>query len=133
MYVCVCARARVCTFHFRFNAIYRYGGAYQDFDCVWTNRVPDHLLEFPMVIAPAIGRVGNWPDGLAAGMFMARPGAPFLRQIIKNYRHYYRSVYLFNAIMLPYRSYEHYPDAIRVDPHFTVSYAVNELFVWLLS
>ena len=73
-----------------------------------------------MTIAPAIGRIGNWPDGLAAGMMLAQPRSPFLRQAVKNYRRYVGSDSLFNAIMMSYRAKEHYPDAIRVDPHFKV-------------
>jgi hypothetical protein len=28
-----------------------YGGAYQDFDVLWTSRVPEFLLEYPTVLS----------------------------------------------------------------------------------
>ncbi|KAL8616785.1 hypothetical protein ACOMHN_017822 [Nucella lapillus] len=110
----------------RYNVLYRYGGAYQDFDCVWTSRVPDDLLEYPMVISPAISKNANWPDGLALGMLMARPGAPFIRHAFKGYRRYRGENYLYNAIMRSYRTYEQFPDTVKFDPHFAVFCVVDK-------
>ena len=88
---------------------------------MWTTRVPDEMLEYPTVVSPAISRNGLWPDGLAIGTLMARPKAPFIRHAFKGYREYHGDNYLYNAIMRSYRTYEHYPDTVRFDPHFTVS------------
>lgn len=79
------------------------------------------MLEYPTVVSPAISQNGQWPDGLAIGMLMARAGAPFIRHAFKGYQDYRGNNYLYNAIMRSYRTYEHYPDTVSFDPHFTVS------------
>ncbi|XP_076472109.1 uncharacterized protein LOC143301600 [Babylonia areolata] len=112
----------------RYNILYRHGGAYQDFDCVWTSRVPDDLLEYPTVISPAISKNDPWPDGLALGMIMARPGAPFIRHAFKGYRTYRGNNYLYNAIMRSYRTYEQFPDTVHFDPHFKVFCVEDKCF-----
>ena len=61
-------------YNFRFNLLYRYGGAYQDFDCMWINKVPQEMLEMPVVVSPAISLNGQFPEGIALGMIMAKKG-----------------------------------------------------------
>ncbi|XP_025089204.1 uncharacterized protein LOC112561135 [Pomacea canaliculata] len=86
-----------------------YGGAYMDTDAVWTSRVPDWLLQYPVVATFDWPAYNSWPDSFNLGVIMARPQAPWLRHWLSAFRHYRQSHTAFTAIQLPYRVYEHYP------------------------
>ena len=108
----------------RYNVVYKYGGAYQDFDVVWTSNVPDKLLAYPTVISPAISENGLWPGGLSVGLFLARPRAPFLRHFLQTYREYRPYMPLYNSVTMSYRTMELYPDTVLVEPRIQVCVCV---------
>ncbi|PVD32149.1 hypothetical protein C0Q70_07578 [Pomacea canaliculata] len=91
-----------------------YGGAYMDTDAVWTSRVPDWLLHYPVVATFDWQNWDPWPNAFNLGVLLARPQAPWLRHWLTTFRHYQSSDSGFTAIMLPYRVYEHYPDELYV-------------------
>ncbi|XP_025089211.1 uncharacterized protein LOC112561140 [Pomacea canaliculata] len=85
-----------------------------DTDAVWTSRVPDWLLHYPVVATFDWPAYNSWPDSFNLGVIMARPQAPWLRHWLTTFRHYRQSHTAFTAIQLPYRVYEHYPDEMYV-------------------
>ena len=104
----------------RYNVVYKYGGAYQDFDVVWTSYVPDKLLAYSSIFSPAISHNGLWPGGLSVGLFLAKPRAPFLRHFLKTYSDYRSGMPLYNSVTMSYRTMELYPDTVRVEPRVQV-------------
>ncbi|KAL8604448.1 hypothetical protein ACOMHN_042277 [Nucella lapillus] len=78
-----------------------------------------------MVYRQAITGITHFSD-------ISRARAPFLRHAFKGYRDYHGNMYLYNAIMRSYRTYEHYPASLLFEPHFTV-FCVNKQCVptWL--
>ncbi|PVD32145.1 hypothetical protein C0Q70_07574 [Pomacea canaliculata] len=91
-----------------------YGGAYMDTDALWTSRVPDWLLHYPVVASFDWPISGPWPNTFNLGVLLARPQAPWLRHWLTTFRHYRLSDSGFTATLMPYRVYEHYPDELYV-------------------
>ncbi|XP_070173296.1 uncharacterized protein [Littorina saxatilis] len=99
----------------RYNVLYKYGGVYQDTDVVWVNQVPDWLLGYPTVACPEWPSYGEWPDTLNLGVIIARRHSPFLRHVMSTYRYFRDTDWNFNAVLLPYRTYEWFPDTLYLD------------------
>ncbi|KAL8577199.1 hypothetical protein ACOMHN_061326 [Nucella lapillus] len=99
----------------RYSLLYKYGGIYQDTDVIWVNKLPDWLLGYPAVAGPEWPRYGEWPEALNLGVLLARRHAPFLRHFLSTYRYFRDADKNFNAVLMPYRTYEWYPDTLFVD------------------
>ncbi|XP_076435497.1 uncharacterized protein LOC143275346 [Babylonia areolata] len=99
----------------RYSVLYKYGGVYQDTDILWVNHLPDWLLGYPAVACPEWPRYGEWPDTLNLGLLLARRHSPFLRHFLATYRYFRDRDWNFNAVLMPYRTYEWYPDTLFLD------------------
>ena len=109
--------------YFRYLVLYKYGGAYQDFDVTWASRVPDSLLAYPAVIGMewTTGRPPNgFPETFNLGVFMARRHSPWLRHHIMTNRDYRDHDWGYNVQEMSYKTYELHPDLIYLDQHLQV-------------
>ena len=109
--------------YFRYLVLYKYGGAYQDFDVTWASRVPDSLLAYPAVIGMewTTGRPPNgFPETFNLGVFMARRHSPWLRHHIMTNRDYRDHDWGYNVQEMSYKTYELHPDLIYLDRHLQV-------------
>lgn len=104
----------------RYQILYKYGGAYQDFEATWTQRVPDWLLSYPAVANSDWVQNGMWPDNLNMGVLLARPRAPWLRHVLAAQRYFVDNDFIFNACLMSYRTYERHPDQMLLYRHLQV-------------
>nr|KAG5693861.1 hypothetical protein BaRGS_009917 [Batillaria attramentaria] len=63
----------------------KYGGAYQDWDVIWVQRVPDWLLTFPAILSRDWQTLG-WPDNLNNGVMLTRPRSHWLHHFLATHR-----------------------------------------------
>ena len=110
------------TQHHRLIILYKYGGGYQDLDVLWTSRVPDWVLEHPVVIAPDWPDYGSWPMAFNNGVMLAQRRAPFLHLWLQTFRTYHDKVLFFNSLLMPYKTYEQHPDLVYLDHYLQVLY-----------
>ena len=74
------------SFCCRYTILNKYGGAYFDTEAMWTQRVPDWLLEYSCVAGPDWPKYVDWPETLNPGVLLAKKGAPWLRYNLAGYR-----------------------------------------------
>ncbi|KAK7101627.1 hypothetical protein V1264_019978 [Littorina saxatilis] len=104
----------------RYYILYKYGGAYSDFEAMWTQRVPDWLLSYPTVANSDWVQNGVWPDNINNGVLLARPRSPWLRHMLAAQRYYVDNDFCFNSILMSYRTYERHPDQLYQYRHLQV-------------
>ncbi|KAK7106105.1 uncharacterized protein [Littorina saxatilis] len=107
----------------RAEILYKYGGAYQDFDVTWTKRVPDWLLAYPTVIDLEVEynkASSDWPDIFNNGVILSRRHAPWLRHFLESMRDYRDDDWAYNSLRMSYRTFEHYPDTVYIDKYLQV-------------
>ncbi|KAK7092377.1 hypothetical protein V1264_008128 [Littorina saxatilis] len=104
----------------RYAILHKYGGAYQDFEAMWTSRVPDWLLAYPCVATSDWVAYGDFPDGINPGVLMAKRHAPWLRYNLAAHRFYIEENFVWNAVLMSYRTYERHPDQLLYYRHLQV-------------
>ena len=78
------------------------------------------MLGYLAVVSPEWPSYGEWPDMLNLGVLLARRDAPFPRHFLSIYRYFRDGDWNFNAVLMPYRTYEWYPDTLYLDRHLQV-------------
>jgi len=96
-----------------------YGGAYQDQDVYWVNRVPERILAYPSVISPDY-HDGLFPERFNSGVILSRRHASWLRHVVDSFHYFRDDKWLFSAGQMPYRVFELHPDSVFVDRHMQV-------------
>ncbi|KAL8590144.1 hypothetical protein ACOMHN_010339 [Nucella lapillus] len=104
----------------RYQILYKYGGAYQDFDVTWTSFVPDSLLSYPFVGSMDWVVTDNWPESFNLGVSLAKPRAKWLRYHLQTHKDFRDSSWGYNALLMSYRTYERHPDLMYLDRHLMV-------------
>nr|KAG5697271.1 hypothetical protein BaRGS_031267 [Batillaria attramentaria] len=104
----------------RYLVLYKYGGAYQDWDVFWTQHLPDSLLANPAVIGFDWQRRG-WPDNINNGIMMARARSHFLHHFLATHRVFRDRNWAYNSLMMSYRTWELYPQTAFLDRHLQSS------------
>ena len=103
------------AFVFRFIILQKYGGAYQDFDVMWSSHVPDWLLTYPAVVCPDWVDTSPWPQTFNQGVMMARKGSAYLQQLLRSFKDDYRDKdWNYNGAMMPNKVIERYPDTVFI-------------------
>jgi hypothetical protein len=97
-----------------------YGGVYFDSDVVFSSAIPDSVLCYPTVLSPDWPINGEWPTSFNTGVMMSQPRAPFVRHFLLSLRHFLDDDHAFNAVMMPYRVYERFPETAFIDYHLQV-------------
>ncbi|XP_059149722.1 uncharacterized protein LOC131936687 [Physella acuta] len=104
----------------RLSILLKHGGVYQDRDVIWVSKVPDDLRRYPAVACPDWPANGAWPEVFNMGVVMAKPGAEFLKHFLRTFSYYRDDKWAFNAVFMPYKTYEQHPDTLYVDRHLQV-------------
>ncbi|XP_076455762.1 uncharacterized protein LOC143290297 [Babylonia areolata] len=104
----------------RYQILHKYGGAYHDFEAMWTQRVPDWLLEYPCVATSDWAAYGEFPDGINPGVLLAKRQAPWVRYNLAAHRYYVEENFVWNAVLMSYRTYERHPDQLLFYRHLQV-------------
>ncbi|KAH9504516.1 hypothetical protein Btru_063011 [Bulinus truncatus] len=104
----------------RLNILLHHGGVYQDRDVIWVNKIPDSLRRYPVVACTDWPQNGQWPEVFNMGVLMAKRNAAWLKHFISTFRYYRDDKWAFNAVMMPYKAYEHLPDQLYVDRYLQV-------------
>ncbi|KAK7479373.1 hypothetical protein BaRGS_00029365 [Batillaria attramentaria] len=103
----------------RYFILNKYGGAYQDWDVIWVQRVPDWLLTFPAILSRDWQTLG-WPDNLNNGVMLTRPRSHWLHHFLATHRVFRDSLWGYNSLMMSYRTVELYPRTIYIDDRLQV-------------
>lgn len=69
----------------RAEILAHYGGVFHDSHVIWTQPLPDQLLEYETVISPDWHAHGSWPESVNHALFIARGGARYLQKLLKVY------------------------------------------------
>ncbi|KAK7103960.1 uncharacterized protein [Littorina saxatilis] len=100
----------------RYITVYKYGGAYQDFDVIWATRLPDSLLAYPTVAGMEwVQEDKGWPESFNLGVILARPRAQWLRHYIETHTDFRDNDWGFNSLRMSYKTYELYPHQLQLD------------------
>ena len=67
----------------RTEILMHYGGVYHDSHVLWTQRLPDHLLEYDTVVSPDWHAFGSWPESINHALLISRGGAQYLEQLLQ--------------------------------------------------
>ena len=70
----------------RCTILYKYGGAYMDWDVTWSSPIPDSLRRYQMVGGMDWPVYHEYPEAFNLGVAMAKPGAPFLKHFLESFR-----------------------------------------------
>nr|KAG5710012.1 hypothetical protein BaRGS_030088 [Batillaria attramentaria] len=71
----------------RAEILAHYGGVFHDSHVIWTQQLPDELLEYETVISPDWHAHGNWPESVNHALLIARGGARCIRKTPTRQRH----------------------------------------------
>ncbi|KAK7094173.1 uncharacterized protein [Littorina saxatilis] len=67
----------------RTEILLHFGGVYHDSHVIWTQPLPDQLLEYDVVASPDWHAHGNWPESVNHALLIARAGAKYLQKLLK--------------------------------------------------
>ena len=105
----------------RAEILLRYGGIYVDWDVVWLrdpqniiNAGYDAVANFDHMPKP------NFPDTINLGVFMAKPKSVFVKRWQDAFKTYRSKDFLYNAVLLPYKIYEKYPEHLYIERRLQV-------------
>ena len=105
----------------RADILLKYGGIYSDWDVIWLKPIDeliskgyDTILNFDHMPRP------GYPDSINLGVLMSKPGAHFIKRWQDSLVNYRSRDFFFNAIELPYKTFERYPHTVHVESHLQV-------------
>ena len=105
----------------RADVLLKYGGIYMDWDVLW-------LKDPSNIISKGYDAVANvdhmpqpgFPDTINLGVFMAKPKSTFVKRWQDALVDYRSRDFLYNAIELPYKIYEKYPEYLYIERRLQV-------------
>ena len=105
----------------RADVLLKYGGIYNDWDVLWLKDPNDIISKGYDAIAnvdhmPQPG----FPDTINLGVFMAKPKSTFVKRWQDALVDYRSRDFLYNAIELPYKIYEKYPEYLYIERRLQV-------------
>ncbi|XP_071150163.1 uncharacterized protein [Mytilus edulis] len=105
----------------RADVLLKYGGIYSDWDVLWLKPVDDliskqhdTILNFDHMPRP------GFPDSINLGVLMSKPGSHYIKHWQDSLVNYRSRDFFFNAIELPYKTFEKYPETVYIEPHLQV-------------
>ncbi|XP_012939040.1 uncharacterized protein LOC101858985 [Aplysia californica] len=104
----------------RSSTLLKYGGAYMDWDVVWSSPIPTSLRRYQAVVSMDWPVYPEWPESFNLGVALAKPGAPFLRHFTETFRFVAEGAWHFNALLMPYRLFEQYPHTVHIERRLQV-------------
>ena len=106
----------------RLLILQKFGGTYQDFDVLWSSRVPDWLLTYPAVVCPDWVPHESWPETFNQGVMMARRRSAYLQHMLESFKANYNDKdWFYNGVMMPNKVLEMHPDTVFVYRHLQVN------------
>ncbi|XP_005110169.2 uncharacterized protein LOC101851373 [Aplysia californica] len=105
----------------RYFILWKYGGVYMDYDIIWANPIPSEHWYYPTVAGVDWPKMGDWPEYFNMGALLSKPGAVYMKHVINSFRYYLDNNWGFNALMLPYRAYEQFPESVFIDHRLQAS------------
>ena len=105
----------------RADILLKYGGIYLDWDVVWL-RDPEEIINAGY---DAVGNFdhmpqANFPNTINLGVFMAKPKSVFVKRWQDAFKAYRSNDFLYNAVLLPYKIYEKYPQHLYIEKRLQV-------------
>ncbi|WAR10097.1 hypothetical protein MAR_035173 [Mya arenaria] len=105
----------------RAEVLLKYGGIYMDWDVLWL-RSPDDIINTGYDAVANFDHMqnGNFPETINLGVFMAKPKSTFVKRWQDAFINYRSRDFLYNAVELPYKVYEKYPEHLYIERHLQV-------------
>ncbi|XP_045180074.2 uncharacterized protein LOC123539497 isoform X1 [Mercenaria mercenaria] len=105
----------------RAECLLRYGGIYMDWDVLWLKN-PDDLIQAGYDAIANFDHIqqGNFPDTINLGVLMAKPKSTFIKRWQDALANYKSEDFLYNAVELPYKIYEKYPQYLKIEKRLQV-------------
>ena len=105
----------------RAECLLRYGGIYMDWDVLWL-KSPDDIIKRGYDVIANFDHIqqGSFPNTINLGVLMAKPKATFIKRWQDALSNYKSEDFLYNAVELPYKIYEKYPQYIKIEKHLQV-------------
>ncbi|XP_005110358.2 uncharacterized protein LOC101855219 [Aplysia californica] len=106
----------------RADVLDKYGGIYLDWDAFWL-RSPVELLKktsYDVILSRDHMPRSHFPDTINMGVVMAKPRSKFIRRWRAALVNYKSSDFFYNAIELPYKVYESFPEGVLIEDRLQV-------------
>lgn len=105
----------------RAESLLKYGGIYMDWDVLWLKN-PDGLLTsgFDAIANFDHMQQGRYPETINLGVLMAKPRSTFIKKWQDALINYKSEDFLYNAVLLPYKVYEKYPEYLFIERRLQV-------------
>ncbi|KAL4217281.1 hypothetical protein ACF0H5_023732 [Mactra antiquata] len=105
----------------RAECLLKYGGIYMDWDVLWL-KDPDDLIKtgYDAIANFDHMQEGNFPNTINLGVFMAKPKSTFVKRWQDALINYRSEDFLYNAVQLPYKIYERYPQYLKIQKNLQV-------------
>ena len=105
----------------RADILLKYGGIYIDWDVVWL-RDPEEIINAGYDAVANFDHMPkpNFPNTINLGVFMAKPRSVFVKRWQDAFKAYRSKDFLYNAVLLPYKIYEKYPQHLYIEKRLQV-------------
>ncbi|KAH3753969.1 uncharacterized protein LOC127848540 isoform X2 [Dreissena polymorpha] len=105
----------------RAEVLLKYGGIYMDWDVLWL-KSPDELIQtgYDTIANFDHMQKEKFPETINLGVLMAKPKSTFIKRWQDALRNYKTDDFLYNAVELPYKVYEKYPEYLYIERHLQV-------------
>ena len=105
----------------RADILLKYGGIYVDWDVVWL-RDPEEIINIGYDAVANFDHMpqANFPNTINLGVFMAKRRSVFVKRWQDAFRAYRSDDFLYNAVLLPYKIYEKYPQHLYIEKRLQV-------------
>lgn len=105
----------------RADVLLKYGGIYMDWDVLWLKPIDDLIDKGYDAIFNFDHMTRNgYPDVINLGVFMSKPHSHFVKYWQDSLVNYRSDDFYHNALELPYKTYEKYPQYVHVERHLQV-------------
>ncbi|XP_059144261.1 uncharacterized protein LOC131931468 [Physella acuta] len=104
----------------RVQILYKYGGAYNDYDVIWTKPLSEEQRRYPVSGSYDWQDLGTWPRQLNNGLIVSKPKAFFWLKVLESFRYYRDDIWGYNSCLMYYKIYEKYPDSFHIDSRLQV-------------
>ncbi|XP_062569678.1 uncharacterized protein LOC134231727 [Saccostrea cucullata] len=105
----------------RADVLLKYGGIYMDWDVLWLKPIDDLIDKGYDAIFNFDHMTRNgYPDVINLGVFLAKQHSHFVKFWQDSLVNYRSEDFYHNALELPYKTYEKYPQYVHVERHLQV-------------